>query len=334
MTINNEQLPVVSKDQATKVETTQHENDKALAVPHQQGEDRKSSQQAPERVAKGRESNQERQEPKQIERPQVQKTREPMKDQSTVKSEEQPRVGKFTLLDLRNIQQGNVALNKPEITPPLNPQIHPVAVTKTDNGESKFGTDAPVRVIDATNSAPISSEHAPRALDENHNIAPQETPEWQIDDDDLKRLAGVAYVHFNRELDAAKEHATQKGATPSTFHPSSDYSSLGPGLERARYREAEIINTICQDACHERKLMTDVEGAHRYLIDQVRAGRGLIVPLMEQMNLVRDYLEEIGIPSDRPLIKEFQELHDLHSQLRPKVEYTMRSMKRVTASWN
>jgi len=179
-----------------------------------------------------------------------------------------------------------------------------------------------VRVINATNSTPISIEHAPRTLDENHNIAPQETPEWQIDDDDLRRLAGVAYVHFNRELDAAKELATQKGATPSTFHESSDYSSLGTALERTRYREAEIINTICQDACQERKLTPDVEGAHRYLIDQVRAGKGLIVPLMEQMNLVRDYLEEIGIPSDRPLIKEFQELHDLHSQLRPKVEYT------------
>src|SRR6266849_58553 len=33
VTINTEQPPVVSKDQATTVETTQHENDKALAVP-------------------------------------------------------------------------------------------------------------------------------------------------------------------------------------------------------------------------------------------------------------------------------------------------------------
>ena len=47
-----------------------------------------------------------------------------------------------------------------------------------------------------------------------------------------------------------------------------------------------------------------------------------MVPLMEQMNMVRDCLEEISVPSDRPLIKEFQELHDLHSQLRPKVEST------------
>jgi len=179
-----------------------------------------------------------------------------------------------------------------------------------------------VHVINATSSTPIPGEHAPRTLDENHNIAPQETPEWQIDDDDLRRLAGVAYVHFNRELDVAKEHATQEGGTRSAFHESSDYSSLGPRLERARYREAEIINTICLNACRERKLDPDVEGVHRYLIDQIRAWKGPIVPLMEQMNLVRDYIEEIGIPSDRQLVKEFQDLHDLHSQLRPKVEST------------
>jgi hypothetical protein len=323
VTVNNEQLPVVSKDQATKVETTQHENDKALAVPHQQGEDRKSSQPAPERVAKGRESNQERQEPRHIERPQVQKTREPMNDQSNVKSEEQPRVGKFTLLDLRSqIQQGSVPLPKPEVIAPSNTQIHPVAVTKTDNGESKFGSDAPVRVINATNGIPISIEHAPQTLDENHNIAPQEPPEWQIDDDDLRRLAGIAFVHFHQESDSARGRTTQKGATRSTFDVSSDYSSLGPGLERARYREAEIINTICQNACHERKLMPDVEGANRYLIGQIRAGKDPIVALMEQMNIVRDDLEDITVPSDRHLLEEFERLHDLHSQLRPKVEYT------------
>ncbi len=322
VTMKTEQPPVVSRDQASKVGTTQHENNKALSVRHQQGQDRKSSQHTPERVAKGRESSQERQESKKIEQPQIQRAREPMKDRTKVKTEEPTRVGKFTLLDLRNIQQGSVAPNKPEITPALDAQIHPIAVTKTDNGESKFGTDAPVRVIDATNSAPICIEDAPQTLDENHSVVPQEPPEWQIDDDDLRRLAGIAFVHFHQESASARGRTTQKGTTPSTFDVGCDYSSLGPGLERARYREAEIINTICRDACHERKLMPDVAGANRYLIGQIHTGKGPIVALMEQMNIVRDDLEDITVPSDRHLLEEFERLHDLHSRLRPKVEYT------------
>jgi hypothetical protein len=316
-----EQPPAGSANQPTKMEGHQPESEKVVAVIDQPREKGTASRE-PEKSVNFREDHAQREEQKQDAQRQIQNTRETVRSESKVKIEDPTRVGKLTLVDLRNhIQQGNVALNKPEITPPSNAQIHPVAVTKTDNGESKFGTDAPVRVLDATNSAPISSEDAPQTLDENYSIAPQETREWQIDDDDLRRLAGVAYVHFNRELDAARELATQEGATRSTFHVSSDYSSLGPRLERARYREAEILNTICLNACHERKLIPDVEGANRYVIDQIRAGRGQTVPLMEQMNMVRDYVEEIGIPSDQQLIKEFQQLHDLHSQLRPKVEY-------------
>jgi hypothetical protein len=68
--------------------------------------------------------------------------------------------------------------------------------------------------------------------------------------------------------------------------------------------------------------MPDVAGANRYLIGQIHTGKGPMVALMEQMNIVRDDLEDITVPSDRHLLEEFERLHDLHSRLRPKVEYT------------
>jgi hypothetical protein len=319
VSINTEQVPVASSEQLAKVETTQHENDKALSLPHQQGEDRKSSQQAPERVAKGRESNPERQEPKQIERPQAQKTREPIKDQSNVKSEE-PRVGKFTLLDLHNqIQQRNGGREKPETSPASIPQLSTLAVAKAQNTDSKAGADTAAQ-INSPSHAMI--EPMSKAIDDTSNSTLEEAHEWEIDDEDLIWMAGVTFVNLHQQQKYAKERSVKEGTKESTSYESNNYFSPSTMREEVTFREAEILNKVYLAACLERKLTPNVEGVTRYLMAQARTSQGPVVPLMEEMNTVRESIEEVVTPTNHRLVDEFHRLHEVHPWLTPNVEYS------------
>ncbi len=97
----------------------------------------------PEKLVNNREGKQESQERRQDVHSQTPKTREAVKA-AAVKIEGPPPVGKFTLLDLRNhIQQGNVVLPTREPLSPAIAQTRPVAITKTDNDDSKVSTPVP-----------------------------------------------------------------------------------------------------------------------------------------------------------------------------------------------
>jgi hypothetical protein len=116
-----------------------HENEKVVAVVAQYSEKQIAIRQ-PEKSMNTREGNQERHERKQDVQQQTSRTRETVKT-ATVKTEEPPRVGKLTLLDLRNqIEQGKVALPLTEVMSPLTQQMRTVAVTKTGDGDSKVGS--------------------------------------------------------------------------------------------------------------------------------------------------------------------------------------------------
>jgi hypothetical protein len=323
VTITTEQLPIVPGEQAAKVKSPQQENDKALLVTHHQTEDRTASKQTPEKLANVRDSSQDRRETKQAERSQVQKTAETLKAQTKMKTEEPPRVGKFTLLDLRGqMHLRNDARGNPDIPPPSIAQINPDAVAKAQNADSKASADTPIQIINTISHIPgaDTSEHMTIAADETHDTGLQESGEWEIDDDELRWRAAVAYWHFHEESNCAKERATKEGAKPLGYHESNHY--FPTTQDEARLREAEMVNQICMDACLERKLTPYMEAVSRYLREQIRSGQGAIVPLMREMNMVRESIEDISSPSTQHLVDAFHRLHDLYPSLTPNVEYS------------
>lgn len=60
---------------------------------------------------------------------------------------------------------------------------------------------------------------------------------------------------------------------------------------------------------------------NKYLISEIRQGNGSQVALMEQMNMVRDSLEDITSPANHRLFEEYERLHNLHPDLRPRSKY-------------
>lgn len=323
VTITTEQLPIVPGAQAAKVKSPQQENDKALLVAHHQTEDRTGSKQTPGKLAIVRESSKDRRETKQAERSQVQKTPETLKAQTKMKTEEPPRVGKFTLLDLRGrMELRNDARGNPDLPLPAIAQINPDAVAKAQNADSKASADTPIQISNTISHIPSAdtSEHMIIAADETHDTALHESGEWEIDDDELRWTAAVAYWHFHEESNCAKERATKEGAKTLGNHESNHY--FPTTKDEARLREAEMVNQICIDACLERKLTPNMEAVSRFLREQIRSGQGAIVPLMREMNMVRESIEEISSPSNQDLVDAFHRLHDLYPSLTPNVEYS------------
>lgn len=323
VTITTEQLPIVPSEQAAKVKSPQHENDKALLVTHHQTEDRTASKQTPGKLANVRESSQDRRETKPAERSQVQKTPETLKAQTKMKAEEPPRVGKFTLLDLRGqMQLRNDARGNPDLPLPAIAQISPDAIAKPQNADSKASADTPIQIINTISHilSADTSEHMTIAADETHDTALHESGEWEIDDDELRWRAAVAYWHFHEESNCAKERATKEGEKTLGYHESNHY--FPTTQDEARLREAEMVNQICMDACLERKLTPNMEAVSGFLREQIRSGQGAIVPLMREMNMVRESIEEISSPSNQHLVDAFHRLHDLYPSLTPNVEYS------------
>jgi len=272
----------------------------------------------PEKLVNNREGKQESHERRQDVQSQIPKTREVVKA-AAVKTEGPPPVGKFTLLELRNhIQQGNVVLPKAEPSSPAIAQIRP-AITKTDNDDSKFS--APIQVQSTRPASAIVStpaEQTNETTDHSHNHDIPESDEWQIDDHEVTKLAGISFHHLTRVL---RDHGMDNSDMGSVFLENGHYFSPNVTRTEADLREAQIAVTICRDVCRERKLTPDLEGVSNYLKGELRKYRGSQVPLMEQMNLVRDRLEDLTSPTNRHLFQEYERLHDVYPDIRPTVGY-------------
>jgi hypothetical protein len=271
----------------------------------------------PEKSVNNREGNQESHERRQDVQSQIPKTQEAGKA-PTVKTEKPPPVGKFTLLELRNyIQQGNVVLPKPEPLSPAIAQIRPVAITKTDNDDAKVSTPVPIQSTRGASHAIVSTpaEQTNETTDHSHDIP--ESEEWQIDDHEVRRLAGISFHHLTGVL---RDHGIGNIDIGSVLLENGHYFSPNVTRTEADLREAQIAATICLDLCRERSLEPDFEGVTNYLKGEIPK-RGSQVPLMEQMNLVRDRLEDLTSPTNRHLFQEYERLHDLYPDIRPTVGY-------------
>ena len=274
----------------------------------------------PEKLVNTREGSHESQEQRQDVQSQIPKTREAVKA-AVVKIEGPPPVGKFTLLELRNhIQQGNVVLPKPELPSPAIAQIRPVAITKTDNDDSKVSTPVPEPSTRPASHAIVSTpaEQTNETTDHSHNHDNHESEEWQIDDHEVTKLAGISFHHLTRVL---RDHGMDNSDMGLVFLENGHYFSPNVTRTEADLREAQIAVTICRDVCRERKLTPDLEGVSNYLKGELRKYRGSQVPLMEQMNLVRDRLEDLTSPTNRHLFQEYERLHDVYPDIRPTVGY-------------
>jgi len=273
----------------------------------------------PEKLVNTREGSHERQEQRQDVQSQIPKTREAVKA-AVVKIEGPPPVGKFTLLELRNhIQQGNVVLPKPELPSPAIAQIRPVAITKTDNDDSKFSTPVPEPSTRPASHAIVSTpaEQTNETTDHSHNDDIPESEEWQIDDHEVRKLAGISFHHLTRVL---RDRGMDISDAGSVLLENGHYFSPNVTRTEAELREAQIAVTICRDVCRERKLTPDLESVTTYLKGEI-PNRGSQVPLREQMNVVRDWLEDISSPTNRHLFQEYERLHELYPDLRPTVKY-------------
>lgn len=195
-------------------------------------------------------------------------------------------------------------------------------VTKTGDGESQLAAPAPAPSIPQTqhvaNKVPEDTNthveaHQPSASD--HHEEPQE---WEIDDDTVRRLAGVAFYNLNERL-----HERGMGDLPisSVLIGNDHYFSPHVTRAEAQFREAQIAVAICQDACQERKLTPDVEGAFNYFLGQIRQWHGSIVPAIAQMNNVRDYLGDLATSANRHLFHEYERLLTLYPDLTPNTEH-------------
>jgi hypothetical protein len=155
-------------------------------------------------------------------------------------------------------------------------------------------------------------------MDYSHNHDKHESEEWQIDDHEVRKLAGISYHHL---IGVLRDHGMDKVDIRSVLLEHSHYFSPNVTRTEADLREAQITATICRDVCRERSLEPDLEGVTSYLKAGIRKGRGSQVPLMEQMNLVRDWLEDLTSPTNRHLFQEHERLHGLYPDLRPHLEY-------------
>ncbi|MDX6559942.1 MAG: hypothetical protein QOF72_2991 [Blastocatellia bacterium] len=273
----------------------------------------------PEKLVNNREGKQESHERRQDVQSQIPKTQEAVKP--GVKNEEPPPVGKFTLMELRNyIQQGNVVLPKPEPLSPAIAQIRPVAITKTDNDDAKVSTPVPIQSTRPVSHAIAGTpaEQTNETTDHSHNHDIPESDEWQIDDHEVTKLTGISFHHLTRVL---RDRGMDNSDLGSVLLENSHYFSPNVTRTEAQLREAQINFKICLDACIERKLTPDLEGVSNYLKGELRKYRGSQEPLMEQMNIVRDRLEDLTSPTNRHLFQEFERLHDLYPDIRPTVGY-------------
>jgi len=310
--------PTVSSDNHDRnAHLAGHENEKVVAVVAQYSEKQIARQ--PEKSINTREGNQERHERKQDVQRQTPKTRETVKT-ATVKTEEPPPVGKFTLLDLQNqIEQGKVALPLTEVTSPLNQQIRTVVVTKTGDGDSKVGPPVPAQTIAPAHPVVIRSQG-----ETNEPVHPNTDPdregsqEWQLDDDAIRKFPAIAFYHLDETLRSLGMDNVDKRAV---LIENGHYFSPHVTKAEAELREAQIAFKISLDACLERKLRPDLDGFTRYLKSEIRQGNGSQVALMEQMNMVRDSLEDITSPANHRLFEEYERLHNLYPDLRPKSKY-------------
>lgn len=235
-----------------------HENEKVVAVVAQYSEKQIAVRQ-PEKSMNSREGNQERHERKQDVQRQTPKTRETVKS-ATVKTEEPPRIGKFTLLDLQNqIEQGNVALPLTEVMSPLTQQIRTVVVTKTGDGDSKVGPPVQAQTIASAHPVVIRSQG-----ETNEPVHPNTDPdregsqEWQLDDDDIRKFAAIAYHHLDDTLRRlGMDNVDQRSVLIENDH----YFSPHVTRAEAELREAQIAFKVSLDACLERKLRPDLDGS-------------------------------------------------------------------------
>src|SRR5258706_574342 len=317
VSVATEQTQIAPANPETKPEQLPEEA--KLAHVEQQSQKQIALRQ-PEKLANIREGKQESHERRQDVQSQIPKTREVVKA-AAVKIEGPPPVGKFTLLELRNhIQQGNVGLPKPELPSPAIAQIRPVAITKTDNDDSRVSTP-----VTGPSTRPVSNtivstpaEQTNETTDHSHNHDNHESEERQIDDHEITKLAGISFHHL---IGVLRDHGMDNSDMGLVFLENGHYFSPNVTRTEADLREAQIAATICRDVCGERKLTPDLEGVSNYLKGELRKNRGSQVPLMEQMNVVRDRLEDLTSPTNRHLFQEYEQLHDLYPDLRPTVEY-------------
>ena len=316
VSVATEQTQIAPANPETKPEPLPEEE--KLAHVDQQSQKQIALRQ-PEKLVNNREGRPESHERRQDVQSQIPKTREVVKA-AAVKIEGPPPVGKFTLLELRNyIKQGNVVLPTPEPLSPALAETRPVAKTKTENDDSKISTPIQMQSTRPVSHAIASTpaEQTNETMDHSHNHDKHESEEWQIDDHEVRKLAGISYHHL---IGVLRDHGMDHVDIRSVLLENGHYFSPKVTRTEAELREAQINFTICLDACRERKLTPDLESVSNYLRGEIR-NRGSQVPLMEQMNVVRNRLEDLTSPTNRHLFQEFERLHDLYPGIRPTVEY-------------
>jgi hypothetical protein len=161
------------------------------------------------------------------------------------------------------------------------------------------------------------AEQTNETTDHSHNHDIPESEERQIDDHEVRRFAGISYHHLT---DVLRDHGMGNIDIGSVLLENHHYFSPNVTRTESDLREAQIAATICRDVCRERSLEPDFEGVTNYLKGEIPK-RGSQVPLMEQMNLVRDRLEDLTSPTNRHLYQEYERLHDLYPDIRPTVGY-------------
>ncbi|MGZ8845759.1 MAG: hypothetical protein ACXW3C_04785, partial [Pyrinomonadaceae bacterium] len=273
----------------------------------------------PEKLTPSRASNPERQERPQPMHKEDLKAQQPVKE-TPVKPQEPLQVAKLTLFELRDqIHGGNLTLPLTEIMSSTE-KSNAIVVTKTSDSESQVAAPAPTQSTPQTHEVVSKVPQDTNTHVEDHSLSDhhEEPQEWEIDDDTVRRLAGVAFYNLNERL---HDREMGEASIHSVLIRNDHYFPPHVTSRDAPFREAQIAVAICQNACLERELTPDIEGAKNYFIGQLRLNHGRIVPVMEQMNNVRDYLEELTTSSNQHLFHEYERLHALYPDLRPNIEH-------------
>ena len=271
----------------------------------------------PERMPSATAHNQERQE-RRPDLPKENQTAQLAIKTTTIRPQEPERIGKLTLTDLRNqIQAGTVAVS-PQIISTSTQHERAGAVTKIGDGESMVGGPVapPHAVVPTHHIQSQTAESTISPTDDSHSVDP-ESQEWELDDDTVRRFAGMALWHYGEVLRDRGLDVSKASLHIDNNHQFSQYVTRSDAV----LREAQIVAAICQNVCRERKLVPDIEGAKNYLLGQVQQGNGWIYSMCQQMNNVRDYLEELKTPANQRLFDEYERLHTLYPDLTPRVEH-------------